>query len=994
LKTTTDCLRILLEALREKTKPVFLCAGFVFLTGFPVTAFANGDAGSGRIVGRVTGRSTSEPLIGANVQVKGTMLGAATDLDGKFRMNAVPAGTVIITVTYLGFNPLEKTVTVPDGGEVTVNFEMDWAHGGLDEAPVSEQTKGQIDAANRQWLSNTISNSVAGDRVKELPDVNVVESIGRLPGVSIQRSGGEANKIVIRGLSPKYNTVTVNGVRVPSTDVNDRSVDLSLISSNMIDGIEVTKALTADKDADATGGSVDLKLKTADDAFFFNAQTQGGYTALQQYRGNYKTFGTVSNRFFNKKFGVLLSFNAEEYDRSSDKLNGMYGVKQNPGAGGELQPAINNLSLTEEKVLRGRKGGTIILDYRLPGGKVLLNGFYNRLTNDGYRHSNNLEFSNNRHVYALNDFHNETGVSALTLGLDQSFGRISYDARIARTASRNNTPDDLSWDFLEAPALTTQAAIDQFGGPDVIVPFFRNDLENTYLNSLGTFQRVTRESEITAQANLKWTFQLGPQINGYVKAGYKYRAKDRSNDEERSGRSLYYGGGQELRDLIALGLPELGLVTRMPRFPMEAFLSNRTRSNFLGGNYPLGYVIDADKAAMLTYFSRPYMYYSGEGSLANDYSGTEVYNAAYAMTGINIGNAVTLLPGFRFEREETDYAATFARDRATTTPEQRVPHRDTTATRDQSFLLPQVHLKIKGSNWLTLRLAYTQSIIRPDFNQLAPVLFIDEFNTYGYAGNTNIKSARSHNLDAALSVYQSKLGSLTVAGFYKKIEDLLVDASFVYMINHETGLPYVLPDLQIPNLTGWPVIHTSLNNKHNAYQKGIEIDWQTNFWYLPPVLKGLVLNVNMTWIRSETRYPEFTLVTTPIVPRPPRPSPGIPVIREDTTSGSLPDTPPRITNVTLGYDYKGFSIRTSYLHQAGILGGAQQPVVVNRIYNRSFHRLDINISQKVTRNVQVFCNLNNLNNQADRSFQWQPGFPTNEQFFGPVYDLGIRMSLH
>jgi hypothetical protein len=117
------------------------------------------------------------------------------------------------------------------------------------------------------------------------------------------------------------------------------------------------------------------------------------------------------------------------------------------------------------------------------------------------------------------------------------------------------------------------------------------------------------------------------------------------------------------------------------------------------------------------------------------------------------------------------------------------------------------------------------------------------------------------------------------------------------------------------------------------------------------------------------------------------------VIKEDTTKGSMPDTPPRITNVTLGYDYKGFSIRTSYFHQAGTLSGAQGLEAINNGYNRSFRRFDVSIKQKITKNVQVFCNLNNLNNQADRSYQWQPGFPTYEQFFGPVYDFGVRVKL-
>ncbi len=77
-----------------------------------------------------------------------------------------------------------------------------------------------------------------------------------LPGVAIQRDAGEATKVVVRGLSPKFNSVTINGVRIPATDPSDRSVDLSMISQDILAGIEVFKALTPDMDADAIGGTI------------------------------------------------------------------------------------------------------------------------------------------------------------------------------------------------------------------------------------------------------------------------------------------------------------------------------------------------------------------------------------------------------------------------------------------------------------------------------------------------------------------------------------------------------------------------------------------------------------------------------------------------------------------------------------------------------------------------------------------------------------------
>jgi len=101
--------------------------------------------------------------------------------------------------------------------------------------------------------------------MQELPDANAAEAIGRLPGISLQRDAGEANKVVVRGLSPKYVNVTLEGLKMPSTDMNDRSVDLSMIQTESLGGVEVNKSLRPDMDADAIGGTVNLRLAKAPD---------------------------------------------------------------------------------------------------------------------------------------------------------------------------------------------------------------------------------------------------------------------------------------------------------------------------------------------------------------------------------------------------------------------------------------------------------------------------------------------------------------------------------------------------------------------------------------------------------------------------------------------------------------------------------------------------------------------------------------------------------
>ena len=204
-----------------------------------------------------------ESLPGANVILSGTSLGAAANKDGVYSISNVSPGEYLIIATYIGYASKQDSVIVLGENDLTHDFELDYATVKGKEVTVTAQARGQMDAINKQLSSRSIVNVVSSDRIQELPDANAAESVARLPGVTINREGGEGNKVVIRGLSPKYNAITINGTRLASTDANNRSTDLSMISQYMLEGIEVTKAGTPDMDADVLGGTVDFQIKKA-----------------------------------------------------------------------------------------------------------------------------------------------------------------------------------------------------------------------------------------------------------------------------------------------------------------------------------------------------------------------------------------------------------------------------------------------------------------------------------------------------------------------------------------------------------------------------------------------------------------------------------------------------------------------------------------------------------------------------------------------------------
>ncbi len=962
----------------------------------------------GRITGRVVDADTGESLPGANVRLAGTSIGTAADIDGRYSIAAVPAGTQTLIVSYVGYRPQERQVDVADGFVQEVNFELVWEGIEGGEVVITAQAEGQIAAINQQLASNTITNIVSAARIQELPDVNAAESVGRLPGVSIQRSGGEATRIAIRGLSPKYNTVTVNGVRVPATGGDDRSVDLSLISSNMLDGIEVMKAITPDKDADAIGGSVDLKLRNAPDKFTVDVLAQGGYNQLQDYYGNYKFAATVSNRFLDGKVGVIANLNADEYDRSADKFSANWRQSENPETGEDVL-IISSDVLREETVKRGRAGASLVLDYQIPNGTLTANTFYNRLNFEGLYRINNLDVNGNRHYYDTEDRDGTTSIFTGAFGIEQDFNRFRYDASISRTASQSENPDDFTWRFAQEGA-AFDIAVDEFTLPTEVQEGAVIDTNTTGLADYYIYSTMREENETAAQLNVQMPFRLGDQVTGYVKAGGKMRWLDRVNDENQIGRGgIYYGSGAgnlnpplECMDAV---LPELNLdeiVGEIGRLPIWVVDSDYSRDDFLDGDYDVGLVADLDMLHALTEAARSddplcegITRELSIGTYGRDYDGTEQYQAGYLMAEFNLGRRIRVIPGVRWEGDQSEYNGQRYREvTINNTPGPPGDFEEITNERDNSFWLPMVHVQFKPTDWLDIRLARTETLTRPDYIQYAPITTINVFRTYVRAANGLLKPAEATNYDIAVSVYNNKVGLFAVTGFTKSISDLILPVS--YRLHPDVG---PLPGMNVPEewIADRPNADTYINNPFDAEYRGFELDWQTTFWYLPSVFKGLVLNANYTFLESETTYQSYFIVDSDsLLPgRPPRFAQELKT--DSVRTARMPDQPTHIANVTLGYDYKGFSARFSVLYQTDNSIGINPTNALFDSFSDDYLRLDLSVRQKLRNGVELFANFNNLNSRPDRNFLGSSDLaastiehPTYIEYYGFTTDIGAR----
>jgi len=253
-----------------------------FIITFILTSSALIEA-AGRISGKVKDEDNFS-LSGANIFIQSLGLGTATDQNGEFLLLNVPEGSYDLTVSFLGYSKETINLKVEDNKTTSVNIILKaGVVVGQEVLVLGDQLKGQAKALNQQRNNSNITNVVSSDQIGRFPDANVGDALKRIPAITVNYDQGEARFVNIRGTEPRLNSVMLNGDRVPSAEAEIRNVQVDLIPSDMIQTIEVNKALTPDMDADAIGGAINLITRPAPNNLRISGTLGSGYNAL---RGN------------------------------------------------------------------------------------------------------------------------------------------------------------------------------------------------------------------------------------------------------------------------------------------------------------------------------------------------------------------------------------------------------------------------------------------------------------------------------------------------------------------------------------------------------------------------------------------------------------------------------------------------------------------------------------------------------------------------------------
>lgn len=952
-------------------------------------------AEAGKIEGYVRDSRTHEPLAYANIVLVGTSLGAATDVNGRYLITNILAGEYTVRCTFIGYKKQDKVVQVKAGMGVAQDFDLEY-EGLVGEAVVvTAQAEGQMKAINAQLASTVILNAVSAARIQELPDANAAESLSRLPGVSVTRVGGEGTQVVIRGLAPKYNAVMIDGVRMAAADPEDRSADLSIISASMLDGIEVMKTVTADQDADVIGGTVNFKLREAargKSGLGIQLLTQGGYTGLsnaQNKYGNYKIIPSIEGRFLNERLGIFGQVNLEQRNLSSNEFGASYTNK----SADQVNYITQSINLNYYYRIRQRQNSALVLDYVLPTGGVSWSNFYSTGITEVQNRYETFDINagpgaRNQHVYGLAHSRSAQTMLTNTLKLNSRIAFLQTELTLAHNQAETKNPDDWAVTFRRSPAGISQFENVINLNPQTVIDSALIDPTKTKLNTVSVNDNHTWDRSWMAALDFKIPIRLTRQISTEIKVGGKYRLQKRKYDATVYGTNATFispsarGASQKIVDYFHIPTSDPTAI------PLSFFVdSSFSYGRFLDGDYQMHSAMRYNLVRRLVRFCQDSVEAFAKAGSAeafainnylsntNDYHGREVLSAAYIMMNINIGQRLTIIPGIRYQNLRTSYNG--VRGQQSPLAYKAYDHTDTTVTVEHPFWLPNLNLRFRPFTWFDVRGAYSQTISYPDFMVIIPRIDVTTGAALAW-NNYRLKPSRSKNYDLYFTFSGNKIGLLTLGAFLKQIDNLIYPWTF-----SKAGLeakPYYLTNKNPAAYLTYR-ISTYINNPYLVNDWGLELDWQTHFWYLPRPFKGLVLNLNYTHVRSRAEYP---------------------YVYAGATSATDIDTsfidrllyqPNHIFNCALGYDYKGFSIRVSLLYQDDVFAGVSQWPQL-RVTTAAYRRWDISVRQKLPYGFQIYGDINNLNRERDyQVLQMYPRIPSNAATYGLTANVGIRWQL-
>ncbi len=929
----------------------------VFLMTSAWSAFA--QTGKGAVSGRVVD-SAGAVLPGARVDLQPRGASAVTSGQGEFSITDLPAGQYSVTVQYVGFGTYSGAVTVVAGQAARLDISLEVGVNNEVITVSGARERGEVEAINREETADNIVQVLPADVITSLPNTNIADAVGRLPSVSLERDEGEGKYIQIRGTEPRLSNVTVDGIHLPSPE-SVRNVKLDVIPADLVDSVEISKTLSANQDADAIGGSVNLVTKTPTDRPYLTVLGMGGYTPITRGRYQDQFDGTFGQRLGEqKRFGVLFGGG---YDYNARGINDLEPAYTDP------PPAVPNTEdLRNYRYNRTRYGFDGMLDYKLSDmSSVYLRGLFSRFNDYGqdWIYSPTV----NAFVSGPSDPNNTCGITSSS-GV-QGCGGVGFTDVYRQPAERIFSVQAGARHPIRTMLVTYEVALSQakyeggfprasFDGPgasdntvafgvDTTNPFIPKfpvlngvniyDPTQYTLSGLSNQNQSIFERDVVGDISLNKQYMAGSHSGG-LEVGFKgWDARKSSIDNE-------YGFGAN------------------SSLPMSSFLSSYTDPNYYFGQFKFGPTTDYKK--VLAYFNaNPGQFNGGYDpvrSLPNNFNLSERIWAGYVMNTLSFGK-FRLQTGVRIEATQDSMVGNVVTLDTSGNFASVLP---TTGKNSYTDVFPSIQAQYRFGSDTVLRAAYGMGIARANFGDLAPFITDDPTSSVPIsAGNPNLKPTHAQNFDLLLEHYIKPVGLIQIGGFYKYLTDPIYNVTTTL-----TSGPYSGLDQNAPI------------NGPKAHISGIEMSWQQPLRFLPGALNGMGVRANYSYTTSRANFPAgFGRTDHPTLQR----------------------TAPNNWNFDATYDKKGVSARMGLTHndanlwsygfQDGNAGGIHGQLGDTYLYPHT--QVDAQVSYWIprARGLQAIVSVLNLNNEVFGFYNGSERFPIQREYYSRTVSAGLRWTL-
>lgn len=746
---------------------------------------------AGNIKGTVLDKQTKEPLTGATIQITGTAQGVVADIDGNYTLN-VNDGTYTITVRYIGYKDILLN-SIKVKAETLLNFEMESDAQALGEVSVVAKKNLEGERAlqiERQKATLAIENLGAKEMsIKGIS--NVEEGVKKITGISIASAG----QLIVRGLGDRYSTTTLNGLPIASPNPDNKLIPLDIFPASTVQNITVSKVYDASAFADYSGAHIDISTKENVGSDFLSISFNAG--------GKFNTLGKDFYRMdrdgslfktpsLDQKLIDMSLTDFEEYARHNRLFNTSFQVSRKTA----LPEFGGNIGFGKRFTLGGNEVSVL--------GSIGVSNDLQTMDNASIR---TLEATGNTlNEFNYDSYSNELKIAALGnlgysfrtsdhIGYTFFYARNAIDTYMSREGvdyedhhliGSNNVTHIYSlqnhqvngkhyfgkqWD-LNWSGSYSKTSSDEPDRRQVM--FIREDdqIKLFKLNRQETMRYFGSLNEDEWVGDLTASYRFGD--NNKLQAGFTYKDKNR----DYMGTRFYYN------------LNKLN-PTITDIYDTDSFLNMENVEN---GSI----TIDRKK--------QPKDSYTAGNSIYAGYIATEYYPVAPLLVNLGVR--------YEISKQWVDYYTDGGKAER--------------SELNKNDLFPSLNMKYQMNEKNSLRFAFSRTVTRPSFIEMAPFLYQESYGSAQIRGNADLQNGYNYNIDLRYELFEKNGDMLSITAYYKHLK---------------------APIERVQTLSGGSAVH-SFRNADNGMATGVEIEFRKE------IVKDLRFGVNGSYMYTNVKLPE------------------------------------------------------------------------------------------------------------------------------------------